>query len=181
MNRRIFLHASLGSLAIVLPAPRLSGAESSIGGIRARWRQYLAPGAQIVEPTSSVTRTENEWRSLLDDRQFDVLRGGATEKPFSSPLNDETRPGIYCCVACDLPLFSSEMKFNSGTGWPSFFATIPGAFETQRDFVLFVPPTEYHCARCGGHHGHIFDDGPPPSGDRWCNNGTALRFIPRDS
>jgi peptide-methionine (R)-S-oxide reductase len=95
-------------------------------------------------------------------------------------LHDEHRPGIYCCAGCGIALFSSAMKFDSGTGWPSFFTTIPGAFETELDFVLLIPRTEYHCARCGGHHGHIFDDGPPPTGERWCNNGAALHFIPHD-
>lgn len=180
MNRRLFLHASFGGLVMGFHVGRSSGADTSLETIRSRWRRYLAPSAHIAELGSQLSRTENEWRSLLGEHEFEVLRESATEEPFSSPLNSESRPGIYCCRACDLPLFSSEMKFDSGTGWPSFFTTIPGAFETQRDFVFLIPRTEYHCARCGGHHGHVFNDGPPPTGERWCNNGVALRFIPRE-
>jgi peptide-methionine (R)-S-oxide reductase len=102
----------------------------------------------------------------------------ATERAFTSPLNDEKRPGIYVCAACDLPLFSSGMKYDSGTSWPSFFTHIPERFGTKTDFKLILPRTEYHCIKCGGHHGHVFNDGPPPTGERWCNNGVALRFIP---
>jgi peptide-methionine (R)-S-oxide reductase len=94
-------------------------------------------------------------------------------------LNDEKRSGVYVCAGCSLPLFTSAMKFDSGTGWPSFFTTIPGAFATKKDNFLIYTRTEYHCVRCGGHHGHVFDDGPPPTGQRWCNNGVALRFIPK--
>jgi peptide-methionine (R)-S-oxide reductase len=117
----------------------------------------------------------------LETAQYAVLREEETERAFSSPLDDEKRPGVFVCVACNLPLFTSDMKFDSGTGWPSFFTTIPGAFETKRDFLLLWPRTEYHCARCGGHHGHVFDDGPPPTHERWCNNGVALRFIVKPS
>jgi peptide-methionine (R)-S-oxide reductase len=108
-----------------------------------------------------------------------VLRHEGTERSGSSPLDREKRPGVFVCAGCDLPLFTSAMKFDSGTGWPSFFTTIPGAFGTSRDFKLILPRTEYHCSRCGGHHGHIFDDGPEPTGLRYCNNGVALRFIPK--
>jgi peptide-methionine (R)-S-oxide reductase len=122
--------------------------------------------------------SEDEWRKRLTPGQFDVLRREGTERPGSSPLNAEKRKGRYLCVACDHPLFTSEMKYDSGTGWPSFFATLPGAFRTKTDFKLIYPRTEYHCARCGGHHGHVFDDGPKPTGKRWCNNGIALKFVP---
>jgi len=108
-----------------------------------------------------------------------VLREEDTERPGSSPLNSEKRDGIYACAGCDLPLFSSAMKYDSGTGWPSFFTTIPDAFATRTDYKIILPRTEYHCARCGGHHGHVFKDGPPPTGQRWCNNGVALKFIPK--
>ena len=115
-----------------------------------------------------------------DLQSYRVLREEATERAGTSPLNAEKRPGIFACAGCGLPLFTSAMKYESGTGWPSFFTTIPGAFGTKKDFYLIYPRTEYHCARCGGHHGHVFDDGPEPTRQRWCNNGVALRFIPRD-
>jgi peptide-methionine (R)-S-oxide reductase len=118
-----------------------------------------------------------EWKKRLTPAQYHVLREEGTERPFTSPLNDEKRKGTFHCAGCDLALFTSEMKFDSGTGWPSFFATLPGAFGTKRDFKLILPRVEYHCARCGGHHGHIFDDGPKPSGLRYCNNGVALKFV----
>ena len=118
-----------------------------------------------------------EWKERLDDDEFVVLRKEGTERPFTSPLNDEKRKGTFVCAGCALPLFTSEAKYESGTGWPSFFQPIEGAVETKRDFKLVVPRTEYHCSRCGGHQGHIFKDGPRPTGLRYCNNGVALDFI----
>jgi peptide-methionine (R)-S-oxide reductase len=124
---------------------------------------------------------DDEWRKRLDPEAYQVLRHEGTEYAGTSPLNEEKRSGTYVCAGCDTPLFKSEMKFNSGTGWPSFFTTLPGAFETSTDHKLLMPRTEYHCARCGGHHGHVFKDGPQPTGLRYCNNGVALKFIPDDS
>jgi peptide-methionine (R)-S-oxide reductase len=121
--------------------------------------------------------SEAQWRERLTPQQYEVLRRQGTERAFSSPLTSEKRRGTYHCAGCDLALFTSDMKFDSGTGWPSFFATLPGVFGTRTDFKLILPRTEYHCARCGGHHGHVFDDGPPPTGKRYCNNGVALRFV----
>ena len=105
------------------------------------------------------------------------FRSPISERP---QVNEEHRDGVFVCAGCDAPLFSSAMKFDSGTGWPSFFTSIPGALKTSRDFKLILPRTEYHCARCGGHHGHVFNDGPEPTGQRYCNNGVALRFLPKE-
>ena len=131
--------------------------------------------------TDKIDKPDAEWRQTLSGEAYQVLRHEGTERPGSSPLNDEKRGGTYVCAGCDTPLFSSDMKFDSGTGWPSFFTTLPGAFETSRDFRMIWPRIEYHCARCGGHHGHVFDDGPAPTGTRFCNNGVALKFVPDDS
>ena len=120
--------------------------------------------------------TENEWRQRLKQEQYRILREEGTERAFSSPLHEDKRKGLYKCAGCGTPLFESEMKFDSGTGWPSFFDTLPGVFETKKDYKLVWPRTEYHCAVCGGHHGHVFDDGPPPTGKRYCNNGAVLTF-----
>ena len=125
--------------------------------------------------------SNDEWKKKLTPEQFDVLREEGTERPFSSPLNDEHRKGAFVCAACDLELFMSDKKFNSGTGWPSFFEAIPGHVETKTDHKLLMARTEYHCARCGGHQGHVFNDGPNPTGLRYCNNGVALKFVPKES
>jgi peptide-methionine (R)-S-oxide reductase len=119
-----------------------------------------------------------EWRKRLTPAQYDVLREHGTERAGTSELNREKRAGTYHCAGCDLPLFASAAKYESGTGWPSFFEPLPGAVGTSRDFKLILPRTEYHCARCEGHQGHVFDDGPRPSGKRYCNNGLALTFVP---
>ena len=119
-----------------------------------------------------------DWKRTLTSEQYRVLREEGTERPFSSPLNGEKRNGTYVCAGCGQALFTSDMKFDSGTGWPSFSTCIPGALDTKLDRKLFVTRTEYHCARCGGHQGHVFEDGPEPTGQRWCNNGVALRFEP---
>lgn len=125
-----------------------------------------------------IERTGQEWKDLLTPEQFHILREAGTEPPGSSPLDKENREGVFVCAACDLPLFKSETKYDSGTGWPSFYAPIEGHIETKLDFKLIWPRTEYHCARCGGHQGHVFEDGPEPTGLRYCNNGLALKFIP---
>ena len=125
-----------------------------------------------------LEKTPDEWRELLEPEAFHVLFKDGTEAPRSSALNDEKREGTYICAACYLPLFSSSTKYESGTGWPSFYESIAGRLGFSTDFKLIYPRKEYHCARCGGHQGHIFKDGPKPTGLRYCNNGVALNFIP---
>lgn len=151
MKRRIFLQ---GTAALALAAP-----------VRA------AEGFE-------VTRTESEWRAMLSDLEYRVMRNEGTERAFTSPLNDEKRKGVFHCKGCDLPLYDSATKFDSGTGWPSFYEALPNAVETKPDRKLLLVRTEVHCRRCGSHLGHIFDDGPPPTGERHCINGVSLTFEP---
>ncbi len=162
MTRRHFLTGLLGAAS----APLMSKAG------------LAATGGADAAPIEKIHKSEVEWRRILTPDQFEVLRREGTERPWSSPLNDEKRAGTYVCAGCGLALFTSDMKFDSGTGWPSFYTTLPGAVGTKRDFKLILPRTEYHCARCDGHQGHVFNDGPAPTGQRWCNNGIALKFIP---
>ena len=142
----------------------------------------LAPGAALAADryASSPWRkiSDAEWKKRLSPDSYEILRHGGTERPFTSPLLKEHRKGTFVCMGCGLPLFRSEWKFESGTGWPSFWTVIPGAVAKKTDLKIGVPRTEYHCAQCGGHQGHIFDDGPKPTGLRYCNNGLALKFVP---
>ncbi len=159
MNRRNFLTRALGVL----------------GGTVAL--RQTAPVYAQGSTVAKIVKTEAEWKKLLTPQQFHVLRQEGTEAPFTSPLNNEKRKGTFVCAACELPLFDSGTKYDSGTGWPSFYDHIHGNVETKVDFKLLYPRTEYHCARCGGHQGHVFDDGPKPTGLRYCNNGVALKFV----
>ena len=135
----------------------------------------LEPHPKKIEP---FELENSEWQARLSEEAYYVLRKEGTERPFTSDLNDEKRDGEFVCAGCNLALFKSDHKFDSGTGWPSFFDAVEGHVETKRDFKLILPRTEYHCARCGGHQGHIFNDGPAPTNLRYCNNGVALKFIP---
>ena len=165
MHRRILL----GHMAAALVAPPL-------------WPSLIMadePGARAQGVQAPLKATREDWREVLPEDRYRVLFEEATEPARSSPLDKEYGDGTYVCAACYQPLFDSADKFDSGTGWPSFIRPLPGAMGTKRDFKLIWPRTEYHCSRCGGHQGHVFKDGPPPTGERWCNNGLALEFVPR--
>jgi peptide-methionine (R)-S-oxide reductase len=165
MKRRNALQ-SLVSLAVL---PWLPGCSDASG-----------PGALAAATIERLDTPAEAWRGKVSEAAYRVLFHEATERAFSSPLDQEKRSGTFVCAACYLPLFESEHKFDSGTGWPSFTQPIAGHVGTKRDFGLILPRTEYHCARCGGHQGHVFKDGPPPRGERWCNNGVALKFVPAE-
>lgn len=138
----------------------------------------LAAGGRFADAeTFEVTKSDDEWRKILTPEQFATLREEATEKPGTSKLLDEHRKGTFNCAGCDLPIYSSEAKYESGTGWPSFFDVLPNAVGRKEDNTLFTNRTEIHCRRCGGHLGHVFDDGPKPTGLRYCMNGVALKFV----
>ena len=144
-------------------------------------RSNLEISMASTKETFEVTKTEAEWRAILSPGQFNVLRKHGTERSHTSPLDKQYGQGVYHCAGCDLPLFSSETKFNSGTGWPSFNQPLDEAVATSTDRSLFMTRVEVHCARCGGHLGHVFDDGPAPTGKRYCMNGVSLNFVPDEA
>jgi len=148
------------------------------GGMLTLRGALFSAGAAAAEHYE-VTHTDAEWRKLLTPQQYNILREAGTERPFSSPLDHEKRTGMYICAACKLPLFSSQTKYDSGTGWPSFWKPLDKAIETSSDTTLGMTRNEVHCHRCGGHLGHVFDDGPPPTGLRYCMNGDAMIFLPK--
>ncbi|MEM7424781.1 MAG: peptide-methionine (R)-S-oxide reductase MsrB [Pseudomonadota bacterium] len=164
MNRRWFLGTSAVGLTAVAFALPL--------------RPASAPaGQKTANPAFEVVKTDEEWRRILSAQQYAVLRQEGTEYSFSSPLLHEKRKGHFACAGCELPLYSSKHKYDSGTGWPSFWQALPDAVGTKTDSKFFMTRTEVHCRRCGGHLGHVFDDGPEPTGKRHCINGVALKFV----
>lgn len=176
MKRRTFLQTLFAATgAAVLPSARAGGTDGlPPDQVKAALQQASQPMTKIEK----LVLSDAEWQKRLTSSQYKVLRNEDTERAWTSALNEEKRKGVFHCAGCDLPVYTSEMKFDSGSGWPSFFTTLPGVFEKKTDFKLIYPRTEYHCARCGGHHGHLFGDGPQPTGQRWCNNGAALVFKP---
>jgi len=158
-DRRSFLLTATALAACSQPAARAAAADPFA---TSSWRKL----------------TDADWKQRLAPASFDVLRHEGTEAPFSSPLDELYKKGTYACLGCGLPLFKSDWKFDSGTGWPSFWTEIPGALAKKADFQLIAERTEYHCAQCLGHQGHVFNDGPRPTGLRYCNNGVALKFVP---
>jgi len=160
----------LGAAAIAITACAKTGASAEAKDVTE---------TKMTDKASNIdwaNLSAQDWKQRLTEQEFYVLRKEGTERPWTSPFNDEKRAGTFACAGCDLPIFKSTDKFDSGTGWPSFFDVIPGSVETKKDFKLITPRTEYHCSRCGGHQGHVFKDGPRPTGLRYCNNGVALNF-----
>jgi len=172
MNRRDFIKVFAGVITVPVASKTILATEST--KMPEAVKVTLGNKQQVVK----IELTDAEWKKKLTPEEYRVLRKDGTEHPFSSDLNDEKRTGIYACAGCELPLFESETKYDSGTGWPSFYRGIAGHIETSTDYKLIFPRTEYHCARCGGHQGHVFKDGPQPTGLRYCNNGVALNFQP---
>ncbi len=163
MHRRHFL--GIAGISLVTPATI--------------WGRSMTTANENAENIDKLELSKDQWREILEPARYRVLREEGTERAFTSPLNDEKREGKFICAGCNLPLFESATKFDSGTGWPSFYQPIEDSLGTSRDFKLIYPRTEYHCVRCEGHQGHVFKDGPKPTGLRYCNNGVALLFVPK--
>ncbi|MGC1310589.1 MAG: peptide-methionine (R)-S-oxide reductase MsrB [Phormidesmis sp.] len=182
MKKRYFLQtgaAFVGAIALTRYLPTLAEDQSTSEPSEPQTKasQAKASQAKALDSDFEVVKTEAEWQEILTPEEFDVLRQQATEPPFSSPLDKQSAPGTYHCAGCNQPVYSSTTKFDSGTGWPSFYASLEDAVATSADRSFFMTRTEVHCDRCGGHLGHIFDDGPAPTGKRHCLNGVALNFI----
>ena len=177
MKKRSFLKVLAGLAAVPLTALGFRSSDTGTGDSTAV-RQSRVSGPGVEPPLEKIKLTNAEWKKRLTPQQYTVLRKEGTERPFTSDLNNEKRDGTYACAGCDLPLFHSDAKYDSKTGWPSFFDAIPNHIATSTDYKLIFPRTEYHCVRCGGHQGHLFKDGPRPTGLRYCNNGVALQFQP---
>ena len=173
ISRRAF---GLGAAALSLSACTKSGLDSI-----AHAKTFEETNVSDENTIDWANMSDAMWKDRLTAEEYNVLRHEGTERPWSSPLNDEKRDGTYVCKGCELPLFTSSQKYDSGTGWPSFFDVIEGSVGTRVDRKLFVPRTEYHCSRCGGHQGHVFTDGPQPTRLRYCNNGVAIKFVPKSA
>ncbi len=185
------LHSRRSLLARIGGGALIFGASASLPGCAGELQATSAPKGQTGAPLQApgfdeltasewASVTEADWRDRLSPEAYAVLRQEGTERAFTSALNDEKRTGWFACAGCGLILFSSAKKYDSGTGWPSFMDAIPERLGTKADRKLWYTRTEYHCVRCGGHQGHVFEDGPAPTGQRWCNNGVALVFVPTD-
>ncbi len=177
MKKRYFLQAGAAAVGTVVLSHYLQPFSSKNQITASASPSSLPQSGSKTQSAVEVTKTEAQWRKLLTPAQFNVLRQQGTEPAYSSPLAEKVAIGTYACVGCNLPLFSSKTKFDSGTGWPSFFASLPAAVGTTKDHELLETRTEVHCRRCGGHLGHVFDDGPPPTGKRYCMNGVVLKFM----
>lgn len=175
-NRRHFITVLLGGAAMIVAAPLLSKIKWLA---TAKAEDKMTGNKMNTETITPITKPDAEWKAELPPESYEVLRHEGTERAFTSPLLKEHRDGDYACAGCGLPLFAADKKFDSGTGWPSFFDAIPGHLAEKTDMKILVPRTEYHCVRCGGHQGHVFNDGPAPTGLRYCNNGVALKFVPK--